>query len=195
MSIFDRFHHKSALNPDRSVRPALEPDAETIARIQAENMLPSLQAGIDGELDDSVSKAIDQTAMTQTWRETINQPAKPGFRVLSALDGGGVVGFAAAVPGPGIEEGPEGLDQDGTEIIALEVAESEVGNGHGSRLLSAVTDLAKDEGAQNVRIWITAGDGDRIRFYQEAGFAPSGFARKLQVGPHLIMQHLWWASF
>lgn len=193
MSIFDRFQHKSALNADRSVRPAFVNDAETIAKIQADTMLESLQTGIDVPLDASVAGAIDMDQMTRTWRETLEKPAQPGFRVLSALDGATVVGFAAAVPGAPVAE-VEGMNAQGTEIIALEVESGQVGNGHRSRLLSAVTDLAKEEGAQNVRTWIVAGDGERIRFFQEAGLAPAGVMRKLEVGPHSITQHLWWAA-
>ncbi|HHT41710.1 MAG TPA: GNAT family N-acetyltransferase [Actinomyces sp.] len=192
MSIFDRFQHKSALNADRSVRPALVNDSETIARIQADSMLASLQAGIDEPLDESAAGAVDMDQMTRTWQQTLDRPAQRGFRVLSALDGAAVVGFAAAVPGAPVAE-VEGMDAPGTEIIALEVAAGQIGNGHRSRLLSAVTDLAKEEGAQNVRTWIIAGDDERIRFFQEAGLAPAGVMRKLEVGPHVVTQHLWWA--
>ncbi|MDO5048930.1 MAG: GNAT family N-acetyltransferase [Actinomycetaceae bacterium] len=193
MSVFDRFQHKSALNADRSVRPAVPQDARVIAQIQAANMLTSLASGIDGSLDPSVPAALDTNDMMRTWRSTIEQPAGAGQRVLSALDGALVVGFAAAVPGAGVEE-VKGLEEAGTEIIALEVESGQVGNGHRSRLLAAATDLAKDEGAKNVRTWIIAGDDERIRFFQEAGFGPAGVMRKLEVGPHTVIQHLWWAQ-
>lgn len=178
---------------DRSVRPAIIDDAPIITRIQATAMIASLESGIDVPLSDEVRTGFDTAAMTQTWLNTITRPPKPGYRVLSALDGGTVVGFAATVPAPPVPD-HEWLSQPGTEIIALEVDRNAVGQGHRSRLLAACTDLAMTEDAQTVSTWIVAGDDERIRLFQEAGLRPAGLHRKLAVGPHSISQHLWWAQ-
>ncbi|MDO5728869.1 MAG: GNAT family N-acetyltransferase [Actinomycetaceae bacterium] len=177
---------------DRSVRPAFVDDAAIITRIQVAAMIESLESGIDEPLSEEVRAGLDTEAMTQNWTSTITQPPKPGYRVLSALDGGTVVGFAATVPAPPIAD-HEWLSQPGTEIIALEAERQAIGEGHRSRLLAACTDLAISEGAQTVSIWLIAGDDEHIRFYQEAGLRPAGLHRKLAVGPHSISQHLWWA--
>ncbi|MDO5719159.1 MAG: GNAT family N-acetyltransferase [Actinomycetaceae bacterium] len=166
-------------------------DASIITRIQTAAMLDSLQQGVDGPLGGDLQ--LDTDAMTRTWEQTIARPAQPGYRVLSALNGGRVVGFSATVPSQPVE-GNEWLSQPGIEIIALEVEASAVGEGHRSRLLAACTDLAIEEGAHIVSTWIIAGDDARIRLFHEAGLRPGGLQRVLPVGPHRISQHLWWAQ-
>ncbi|MDO5033929.1 MAG: GNAT family N-acetyltransferase [Actinomycetaceae bacterium] len=191
--MLDDFQHNSALNPDRVVRPAVPTDAGRIASIQAKAMLVSLSAGIDGELDPSVEESMDVAQMEKAWQEAINAPASSG-QVLVALEKEDVAGFAAAIQGAPIPI-VEGLQERGSEIIALEIDEGMAGLGHRSRLLSALADLAKRDGMKNLRVWIVAGDGEKIRLFQEAGFGPAGVKRKLEVGPHNIIEHLWWAKF
>lgn len=176
------------------MRPSTPDDAPAIARIQATGMLTSLAEGIGGPLDPQVGAALDQVAMAASWRESIAAPPTPGFRILTALDSHLVAGFAGAVPAQPVP-GVDGLDEGGTEIIALEVDPKYEGQGHRSRLLAAVSDLAQEEGAKNIRVWIVAGDGQKTRFFQEAGFGPAGIMRKLKVGPHHVVEHLWWAKF
>ena len=176
------------------MRPSTVDDAPAIARIQTEGMLESLAQGIEGKLDPRVAAALDEDAMAVSWQESIASPPASGFRILTALDSHLVAGFAGAVPAEPVP-GVEGLDEPGTEIIALEVDPEHGGEGHRSRLLAALSDLAQDDGAKNIRVWIVAGDGRKIRFFQEAGFGPAGILRKLEVGPHRVVEHLWWAKF
>lgn len=193
MSI-DSFYAKSSLNPDRSVRPAVAEDAAAIAAIQASAILESLAAGIDGDLDASVGASLDRMAMETSWRDSIEAPPAAGFQVLTSLERGTVAGFAAFVPGAPVEQ-IEGLNEPGTEIIALELDPAHAGEGHRSRLLAAVSDLAQEIGSKNLRTWIIAGDETKIKLFQEAGFGPAGVMRKLEVGPHRVIEHLWWAKF
>ncbi len=176
------------------MRPSTVDDAPAIARIQTEGMLESLAQGVDGKLDPQIGATLDEGAMAASWQESIASPPAPGFRILTALDAHLVAGFAAAVPAEPVP-GVEGLDEPGTEIIALEVDPDHRGEGHRSRLLAALSDLAQDDGAKNIRVWIVAGDGQKIRLFQEAGFGPAGILRKLEVGPHRVVEHLWWAKF
>lgn len=154
-------------------------------------MLHSLEQGIDGSLAGDLQ--LDTVAMTRTWEQTIARPPQPGYRVLSAVEGGRVVGFSATVPAEPVDNN-EWLSQPGIEIIALDVEETAIGDGHRSRLLAACTDLAMEEGAKTVSTWLIAGDDDRIRLFQEAGLRPAGLQRTLPVGPHRVSQHLWWAQ-
>lgn len=188
IDLSDTHQHATA---DRSVRPALVEDAPIITRIQVASMLNSLEKGINAPLAGDLQ--LDTTAMTRTWQQTIAQPPQPGYRVLTALDGGRVVGFSATIASQPIEDN-EWLSQPGIEIIALDVEDSSVGDGHRSRLLAACTDLAIEEGAKTVSTWLIAGDDDRIRLFQEAGLRPAGLQRTLPVGPHKVSQHLWWAQ-
>jgi len=106
--------------------------------------------------------------------------------MLTALEGAQIVGFAALAPAdqplgeqPVEDEGAVGV----VEIIALEVPEELGRRGHGSRLVAAVADFAREDRATELQVWIPVGDEARTRFYNSAGFAPRGIRRVYEVGP------------
>lgn len=179
-------------NPDY-VRAAQMGDCPHMARIQIPNMVASLRQGTDRELPDQTFTPLTVEAVQAQWEATLSQPPTPGSRVLVAVGGGQVVGFAAMH----LTDEPTSKDinwpNPAVEITALEVAQEHTQRGHGSRLLAAVTELAGQGGAQRVQVWIVAGDQRRIAFYQGAGLAPAGMRRQLQVGSAPVFEHLWWA--
>lgn len=244
----------------QSVRPAREADASAIGAVQASTMAVSLAAGLQvGRLDPQLAAALDPAAMAQGWAAAITAPPTPDHRVLVAVQGEDVVGFAAIAPAvveeqttvvppapggaelggsagsppPIIAPGPAGtgaqaaaagalqgrLDeadvlgvppideaaaeangggsatsadaetapQHLVEILALEVPAEHGRQGHGSRLMSACVDLAREQGATHVQTWAVQGEESRARFLDSCGFAPLGLRRESDVpGGHLV---------
>ena len=65
--------------------------------------------------------------------------------------------------------------------------------GHGSRLLSAVADLAGTGGAARLQVWLLEEDGVSTGFYESAGWAPDGWARTLDTGDVPLREVRWHA--
>lgn len=160
---------------DVSVRPAIDGDEVAITAVQ----LAAWRAAHSRLLGEAALELLDRAAMTASWRVAIVAPPGPGYRVLVACDGPRVVGFAAVAPlaGADPDDAPGGL------LLALEVGPSDQRAGHGSRLLAAVVDLLRTEGADELATWVLAGDEAREQFLTEAGLAADGTVRALTAGP------------
>ena len=120
---------------DASVRPATAADAADIARIQA-----TVWAGVHSDLPAAVLEAVGSAEAAEQWAMAATDPPSPRHRVLTALAGERVVGFAALAPASDPDTIPS-LDGD---LLALCVDPAETGRGHGSRLVNAAADLARD---------------------------------------------------
>lgn len=179
--------HAHGATPDRSVRPALVDDSGEIARIQSH----TLEALLAEALGEGTPRIPEEAVRTQ-WETTLSHPRPEGCHTLVALHGHGIAGFASCAPAPVLA--PQGRRTEeipaGTEILALAVDPDFTRSGHASRLLAALVDITQ---APSLRVWITAGDEARIRFFESAGFAPAGLRRTLEVGEGTLVEHLWWA--
>ncbi|MDO5746318.1 MAG: GNAT family N-acetyltransferase [Actinomycetaceae bacterium] len=82
---------------------------------------------------------------------------------------------------------------DTLELIALEVDQNYWRQGHGSRLLNACADIAKELGATRLQIWLHPADDQRLRFYSDAGFGPDVQRRAFSIGDTRLDEHLWFA--
>ncbi len=152
---------------DVSVRPATPEDEAPIARVQ----LRAWRAHHADVLGDAVLERLDVLAVREQWTRAITAPPSRDHHVLVACTGARVVGFAASVPVP-----------DGAEIVALEVDPDHERSGHGSRLLAACVDLARDSGAEHVQTWVLDGDTAREQFLTGAGLGADGGRRELGLG-------------
>jgi GNAT superfamily N-acetyltransferase len=65
--------------------------------------------------------------------------------------------------------------------------------GHGSRLLSAVADLAAGSGAARLQVWLLEDDRVSAGFYESAGWAPDGWVRTLDTGDAPLREVRWHA--
>ena len=185
------------------VRPATALDARVIGAIHAQTLRAALDAALEGALTPDIEAIFVPDAFARQWEQAITAPPSSNHAVLCAVDEGTVVGFAAISPTQ-----LESLDQadlpdgqmnghEGTvvvEITALEVPLARGRAGHGSRLLAAATDLAREQGANTVQMWVLAGDDAHTSFLHEAGFAPTGLRRTMQVGTGMATQHCWYAT-
>jgi len=170
------------VSPDLFVRPATAGDEHAITDIQ---LAAWTAAGIVGP---DVLALLDPQAMRTSWHAAITAPPGPAYHVLVACDGSRVVAFASVMPHGQVLTDPEPCDPTadlaptspaGGLILAFEVAPDEQRSGHGSRLLAAVVDVLRTDGATEVSTWVLHGDDARTRFFAGAGLGPDGAQRLL----------------
>ena len=156
---------------DVSVRPATPDDDAAVTRVQ----LRAWRASRADVLGAAALEEIDAGVVRERWAAAIAAPPSRAHRVLVACDGPRVVGFAATAPVP---------DGDATavEVLALEVDPDHQKSGHGSRLLAACVDLAREDGATSVVTWVLEGDPARERVLAGSGLGPDGAERTLTTG-------------
>ncbi len=157
---------------DASVRPATAADAADIARIQA-----TVWAGVHSDLPAAVLEAVGSAEAAEQWAMAATDPPSPRHRVLTALAGERVVGFAALAPASDPDTIPS-LDGD---LLALCVDPAETGRGHGSRLVNAAADLARIDGVGHLHAWLSDAEEDLRAFLVGAGWAADGATRRLDL--------------
>ncbi|MBA2390192.1 MAG: GNAT family N-acetyltransferase [Geodermatophilaceae bacterium] len=154
---------------DASVRPARAADVSEIARIQLDTWRAAYSALLPPTALDDVTPEL---AGAQ-WSAAVNEAPSPRHRVLVAQERDSVVGFLAAEPDP---------DDPGTTMIATMLVEPRWGRrGHGSRLLAAAVDLAREEGTSRLTAWVFERDQASIGFYESAGWSRDGWTRTLDA--------------
>lgn len=168
---------------DVSVRPATPGDEDAVAAVQVR----AWQASHGGLLGADVLEHLDVEAISRQWSQAISTPPSPEHRVLVACDGPRVIGFAASAP-----------VEDGVEVVALEVDPDHQRGGHGSRLLAACVDLARERGARHLQTWVLEGDDARERFLSGAGLGADGAQRELGMRggaePRAVRERRWVAE-
>jgi GNAT superfamily N-acetyltransferase len=161
----------SSPTADVSVRVAWADDAEAIAELQARAWATSY-AGLlpaAGDLQTSDFAAV--------WREALARPADARHRALVALERNRIVGFAITTPASDPDCDPV---TDG-ELMELTVDASERGRGHGSRLLQAAADTMVADRFTRAVTWLVADDDEQRSFLGDAGWAPDGAHRTLDL--------------
>ena len=140
----------------------------------------------------SVLDELTEDDAAAQWRSAIVEPPTPLHRVLVAFEGGTPVGFAAigpAVPedlvGPGHEsEAPPASGAWNRTVLAVSalLVEPRWGRrGHGSRLLAAVADFAREDGFTRALAWVLDADAATRKFLESAGWATDGVGRLLDM--------------
>ncbi len=176
---------------DYSVRPARAADAGAIWQIQQQALLQDIAAACGGVCPPAAREAIDQTPGARSWEDTITA-AQPNSAVLVALRADRVVGYGALTALPEPAKTPDGHGSIDAEITALDVRAADQRCGHGSRLLAALMDSAREFCVRGVCTWVIAGEESRTRFLTTAGFAPLGVKRTLDVGDGDLTQLGWY---
>ena len=162
---------------DVSVRLAVPGDEVAVAAAQ----LAAWRATHADVVGADVLGGLQPADLEVRWAAAITEPPGPGYRVLVACEGATVVGFAAVAPLPAPEDAP--LAAPGGELLALEVTPASQRTGHGSRLLAAVVDGLRQDGADHLVAWVLDGDTARGQFLRSAGLGPDGTVRELATGP------------
>ncbi len=180
-----------------AVRLAKIEDMPAWGQIQAQAMRADLQSHL-GQVGPQTLALIDAQQITQAWQQALLSPPSPKHHLLSAINEGQVVGMAALAPAPKMlvqpKRSPLAEKSADAEIVALEVADWEKHLADASRLVNAVGDMLRSSRAGRVQIWLAAGAKEKIRFFNECGFAPAGLRQGLKVGHESMVQHLWFTD-
>ncbi|GAA3613035.1 GNAT family N-acetyltransferase [Marihabitans asiaticum] len=163
-----------------------QPGADASVRQARSNDLPALgvvqalvwQQAYDGVVPPEVHAQFQPSAFATAWRESLAHPPEGVHRLLVALAGDQVVGFAALGPSQDPDTG-----QATGELTAIGVHPQARRQGHGSRLLNAVVDMLRELGADAVTAWALATQEETRAFLAGAGLAPDGAYRDRVVGP------------
>ncbi len=144
-------------------------EAVDVARLQRRSWAatPALSGAMGGVTADETVRA---------WHEAITKPPLAQCRVLVAIGGGAIVGFA--VTGPSGD--PDAEPSDGT-IVEFVVDEDTVEAGHSSRLMNAAVDTLRADGYGTATMWLPS-DADGLRgFLVECGWGTDGAHREMGV--------------
>jgi GNAT superfamily N-acetyltransferase len=159
--------------PESGVRLARTSDVDGIAAVNVRSWRQRFSATLPPEVLD----ALDPADLAMVWASGILNPPTAGHRLLVAIDGADVVGYAAIGP----SQDPDAEPGTG-ELLALEVDPGQQRQGHGSRLLAAAVDHAAAGGLGTVLVWCPLDDEARRGFLQSAGWVPDTAYRDLAVG-------------
>jgi GNAT superfamily N-acetyltransferase len=162
---------------DVSVRPAGPDDAAEIARIQLDTWRTAYAEILPAPILDNL--VVDDAAAT--WTDAIAQRPSARHHVLVAMEGEWRVGFVAFGPADDLEaDDPE---PETTLALSPLLVEPRWGRrGHGSRLLAATVDHARQDGMTRAIAWIPEKDAASRDFLVSAGWAPDGLVRALDTG-------------
>ncbi|HZX04452.1 GNAT family N-acetyltransferase [Kribbella sp.] len=163
----------SAPIAETSVRLALPAEAGEIGEIQ----VAAWRAAYAGLLPADVLADLNPAQFAAQWRAALLAPGEARNRVLVALADRTLVGFAAITP----SDDPDADQQHDALVAELAVSPEATRAGHGSRLLNAVVDTARADGFRRVTAWVNSTDDVLRAFYTEAGWAPDGAHRELDL--------------
>lgn len=183
---------------DVTVRVASLVDVTDVARIQ----VATWQAAYSSLLPAQVLAGLTVEQAAVAWRQALVAPPTLAHRVLVAFEGRRAVGFAAGAPataddldlGDGVPataqvEASIAIPPGATVVVHPLLVEPRWGRrGHGSRLLAAAIDLARDDGATRALAWVLEGDEASRSFFGAAGWAADGVARILDTGPSTVRE-------
>ncbi len=104
----------------------------------------------------------------ETWRERAGSG-----RTFGAWQDGVIIGMATGFA----EEA-----RDGWHLVGMWVAPECRGRGIADQLVGAVCELARQSGAESVRLWVTDVNDRARAFYRRLGFLPTGQRQLLRPG-------------
>ena len=172
----------SSPTADVSVRIAWADDAAAIAALQLRTWREMYAEVLPPD-----ALPTDVEGAAAAWAESLRKPRDARNRVLVALERNRVVGFT--ITGPGSDPDCDPVSDAELQELILDPAER--GKGHGSRLLQAAVDtMVADRFTRAVTWTISTDDGLRV-FLSEAGWAPDGAHRELDLdgsGTTLVKQ-------
>ncbi|MCW2854137.1 MAG: GCN5-related N-acetyltransferase [Nocardioides sp.] len=162
----------SSPTADVSVRIAWADDALAIAGLQLRTWQEQYAGVLPAE-----ALPQDVEAAAAAWQDSLRKPQDARNRVLVALERNRACGFVIVGPAADPDCDPVA---DG-EMQELTVAPDERGKGHGSRLLQAAVDTLLADRFTRAVTWTMATDDATRVFLSEAGWAPDGAHRTLDL--------------
>ena len=161
------------MSADVSCRVAWSDDAPAIAAVQVRAWRDSYADLLPADL----LAGLDRAELAEGWRASLTKPVDARNRVLIALERNLVTGFALTGPAGDPDRDPVA---DG-EITDLTVDPHQRRSGHGSRLMQACVDTLKADRFTRAVTWLGAGDDATRTFLTDAGWAPDGAHRTLDL--------------
>lgn len=158
---------------DVSVRVAWTADAAAIATVQ----VTAWRDAYAGLLPSENLAELEAEPFAERWSSALAKPGDARNRVLVALERASVRGFAVTGPSPDPDADPVA---DG-EIAELVVDPGARRAGHGSRLLQACADTLRSDRFRQARTWVSSTDDACRTFLADAGWAPDGAHRQLDL--------------
>lgn len=143
------------------------------ARALAEVHVRSWRATYAGTVSSEALAAIDVEQRATLWAHRLEKPP-PGRSVLVAELDGVLVGFVLVGPTPDADHDPAGTSQ----VLSLHVDPLVTGRGVGGLLLAAAVDALTRAGFGLATLWVVSGNKGARRFYERAGWASEGTARR-----------------
>lgn len=148
-----------------SVRLALPSEGPAIAAIQRRAWEADLPPGVSRYLLDT----LDPDTVADRWTAAIARPPLATLRVLVAVSGREVAGFACV--GPSADPDAEPTTGEVGEFV---VDPRALGRGHGSRLVNACADTLRADGFTLATWWVRSTDDALRAFLASCGWAPDG---------------------
>lgn len=144
--------------PSLDIRPATPADAPAIATVRVD----SWRATYRGLIPDAYLDGMKVEVSTALWDRVLNA-APNQTSVFVAVHDGNVIGFAAGNP---LKEPRHEAD---AEISAVYLRPEFQHAGLGRRLVGAVVDAQRRNGATAMIVWVIAGNKPARRFYEALG--------------------------
>ena len=158
---------------DVSVRPARPQDAERVARVQLSTWRTAYADLLPPQTLD-----LPEVQAAALWLGAVESPPTREHRLLVAMDGAELVGFAAS--GPGSDEGTDPTTT--VELLTLLVEPRWGRRGHGSRLVAASVEHWRGAGFTTAMAWAWERDPATRSFLAGSGWEPDGTVRGLDTG-------------
>lgn len=146
---------------EAAIRRAVPADADGIGAVSVR----AWQAAYRGIMPDDFLDALDPNERAGTWWDAL-AGSGPDRRVVVAVDGDRVVGFAAF--------GPARSDATTGELYALNVDPQTWGAGVGRRLLRTATTWLGDAGYAEAELFVAIGNERARRFYEAEHWTDDG---------------------
>lgn len=158
---------------DVSVRVGWADDAHGIAEVQVR----AWRQAYAGLLPVEVLEAMDPADFAAAWHASLNKPKDARNRVMVALERNTIRGFA--ITGPSADPDADSIT-DG-EISEFTVDPDHTRHGHGSRMVQACADTLRADKFTRAVLWLNSTDDVLREFLAEAGWAPDGAHRELDL--------------
>ena len=153
------------------MRPGRPEDAFAVASVQAAAWAERYAVTMPGDVLPNAAH------LEPAWSQLMSASTPQGARVLVAYVDSTVVGVLSDSPATD----PDLPPTDWREITELAIDPAHANSGHGSRLLAAWADGARQAGHAGAVLWVCADDDALRSLATSAGFAADGAHRTLDL--------------
>lgn len=159
------------------IRDMTASDTDGAARARVEGWRHAYRGLVPQEILDGLSARRASAVLRR------GLPGEPAGNVhlVAEAEGAGVIGWAWFGPYRPDEELGETTGAGWGELHALHVLPPFIGHGVGRSLMAAVQRRLAAEGHHRLRLWVLSGNTPARRFYRQAGFAPDGVERTVEL--------------